>query len=223
MNTERNKMNLSHWNVAVDFTGDEASALAVGLDPSQPSYVRTIGEPLFQRMKGSYQKRKGWLEWDMSPWEDGPIEKPDMLESVKLRWWASQVEPGTWNDYCQWTKDYAESGFETQRFTRQELARWLVAIGHTSVFPFGEMQHVATTVNSNEKEIDPLDLPPELDYANQAFRAVTNGYGDQAATFKNRLIDYLQSTFNGLTPEAVKRIATLSNPDKTPGRKNHKE
>jgi hypothetical protein len=71
---------------------------------------------------------------------------------------------------------------------------------------------------TGESEIDPLDLPSELDCANQAFRAVSNGFGDAAATFKNRLTDYLEKTHTTLTQEAVRRIATVANPDKSPGR-----
>jgi hypothetical protein len=70
-----------------------------------------------------------------------------------------------------------------------------------------------------QNEIDPSDLPMELDAANVAFRAVFNGYGDKSATFRNRLIDYLEKTFIGLNSEAVQRIATVANPDKVRGRK----
>jgi hypothetical protein len=70
-----------------------------------------------------------------------------------------------------------------------------------------------------DADIDPADLPDELHAANIAFRAVTNGHGDKSATFKNRLIDYLEKNFPGLNNEAVQRIATVANPDKAPGRK----
>lgn len=72
---------------------------------------------------------------------------------------------------------------------------------------------------SIEADIDPADLPTELDAANIAYRAVMNGRGDKSATFKNRLIDYLEKNFTGLNGEAVQRIATVANPDKGRGRK----
>ncbi len=68
-------------------------------------------------------------------------------------------------------------------------------------------------------EIDPADLPTELSAANIAHRAVSNGFGDKEATFKNRLIAYLEASFPDLTAEAVKRISTVANPDKAPGRR----
>lgn len=72
---------------------------------------------------------------------------------------------------------------------------------------------------SIQPDIDPSDLPPELDAANMAYRAVLKGYGGQGDTPKNRLIAYLQATYQHLTPNAVERIATVANPDKSTGRK----
>lgn len=72
---------------------------------------------------------------------------------------------------------------------------------------------------SYEVEIDPIDLPLELDAANMAYRAVLKGYGEQGDTPKNRLIAYLQATYKHLTPNAVERIATVANPDKSTGRR----
>ena len=78
----------------------------------------------------------------------------------------------------------------------------------------------ASQVKSSEVEkIDPLDLPAELDAANMAFRAVTNGYGDTTTTPKNRLTNYLQKHYPAFKPEQVNRIATVANPDKSTGRK----
>lgn len=68
-------------------------------------------------------------------------------------------------------------------------------------------------------EVDPSDLPAELDAANMAFRAVRNGYGDQSATARNRIVGYLEKHYSEFTPEQVKRIATVANPDKSTGRK----
>ena len=70
-----------------------------------------------------------------------------------------------------------------------------------------------------ESDIDPQDLPQELDAANLAYRSVLNGCGDQKATFRNRLIAYLEENYSDLPKEAVQRIATVANPDKTTGRK----
>lgn len=75
--------------------------------------------------------------------------------------------------------------------------------------------------NEASLELDPQDRPEELDSANMAFQAVTNGYGDQSETFRIRLVDYLKKTFPKFTNDAVQRIATVANPSKTPGRKKN--
>ena len=72
-------------------------------------------------------------------------------------------------------------------------------------------------------DIDPADIPEELHMANLAFRAVTNGYGDAKATFRNRVVSYLKETYPSLLNEQLERIATVANPDKAPGRKSQKK
>jgi hypothetical protein len=71
------------------------------------------------------------------------------------------------------------------------------------------------------RELDPQDRPEELDSANMAFQAVTNGFGDPSETFRIRLVDYLKKTFPKFTNDAVQRIATVANPSKSPGRKKN--
>lgn len=82
-----------------------------------------------------------------------------------------------------------------------------------------QMQNAATLMRADQ-DPDPQDLPFELQVANIAFRAVSNGYGDQSATFKNRLTAYLQEQYKDLGTEAINRVATVANPDKSRGRKN---
>lgn len=77
-------------------------------------------------------------------------------------------------------------------------------------------------IPQTEPDIDPSDLPIELDAANMAYRAVLNGYGS-SDTFRNRLIEYLFETFPYLKNDAIQRIATVANPDKTTGRKKREK
>ena len=110
-----------------------------------------------------------------------------------------------------------------------DIKRFLLGVGLN--FPESEIERLQKKSNTQpgvikvaaestiDTEIDPSDLPIELDAANMAYRAVLNGYGSQSDTFKNRLTDYLKTNFTDLTTEAVQRIATVANPDKTTGRK----
>ena len=77
-----------------------------------------------------------------------------------------------------------------------------------------EVINIGIPEKVSEFDIDPADLPDELHAANIAFRAVTNGHGDPGATFRNRLIGYLKTSFPDLNNETVQRIATVANPNK---------
>ncbi len=82
-----------------------------------------------------------------------------------------------------------------------------------------EAQSDSALASEQQNTLDPSDLPKELDAANMAYRAVLNGHGSEADSFKNRLIDYLKTRYPHFTNDAVLRIATVANPDKAPGRK----
>lgn len=113
-----------------------------------------------------------------------------------------------------------DTGRGTYIIERTTVVQWLASTGLKSVYEFDlgkEKGH--QTEQQQSPEIDPLDYPEELDAANMAFRAVKNGYGDANQTFRNRLIAYLGEHYKNLVPEAVGRIATVANPDKTAGRK----
>ncbi len=74
-------------------------------------------------------------------------------------------------------------------------------------------------VSKQENYLDPGDYPDELFAAIDAYRAVMNGYGDQSATPRKRLIALLKERYPDLKSEARERVATVANPDKSPGRK----
>lgn len=82
-----------------------------------------------------------------------------------------------------------------------------------------EAQLNSAPASEQQNTLDPSDLPIELDAANMAYRAVLNGYGSEDDSFKQRLIDYLKTRHPNFTNDAVLRIATVANPDKTPGKK----
>lgn len=126
----------SSWDVSIEFSGEQAAALVIGLNPASEGYTRTQSTPIYERMQHCYELKMAWLWGEMGPSDDGLIASPKMLESTNLTWWFSQVEPGSWNDFCLWSKDESRSGFATQRFAREELIRWLKAVGVESTYSF---------------------------------------------------------------------------------------
>lgn len=223
---------LSHWDFSADFTGAQAVALVFGLDLNDIQAKQSMGvlgadasakfAPACERMKQCYDAARGYCHDSLRPPRDWDEKRPAvMLHSVELSRRIQELDPEFDHYLCNWLGDESYSGFDTQRFARSEIVAWLACIGQVSIYAFDGGQPTnpgSGSAADNESTIDPEDLPSELDCANQAFRAVSNGFGDPTATFKNRLTDYLEKTHTTLTQEAVKRIATVANPDKSPGR-----
>ena len=153
--------------------------------------------------------------------------------SVIRRKIDKSVESGELNVYCPDTflriDPRSEDMVKIGSLVRlDDFSNWFLAQGiEISPFPLIRSSDADSAYSLNDGgslsaiEIDPSDLPDELSAANIAFRAVSNGYGDENSTFKNRLIGYLQKNFPGIGSEAISRVATVANPDKTRGRKNH--
>lgn len=224
---------LSHWDFADQFKAKEAAELFLGIPPEANTQLfGVMGDeaahtakitPVIRRMKDAYDRAFNTLNaamgWGEGGFEDFP-KNPKELESELM----SEIRVHKFFEIS--ARQALEIRiFEKAYFSRAELCRWLDAIGMPSTYQFSPRRRPDATIRNLEPiptvttELDPLDLPPELDAANMAFRAVSNGYGEQSATPRNRLIDYLEKTFKGLGSEAVQRIATVANPDKTTGRK----
>lgn len=230
---------LAHWNAIDTFKPEEAACLIAGFDlnsiggalfsGNRPNSSGITAIPTYQRMNAEYDHARGWYSHQLNPQEgylDGP--RPDhILRCVAMENYDTQKDVAkseSFHEFYYRLQDDRLSGFTFQRFSRAELARWLQAVDVSSAYQFapaiGLSESTAVLEQTQELEIDPSDLPPELQVANMAYRAIQNGHGDQAKTFKNRLIDYLKVNFKDLKPEAIRRIAVVANPDKSPGRKN---
>lgn len=213
---------LSHWNSAAEFSGQAAAALILGIEPN--SLGSSITEQdrvsvVYGRMAKDYEralKRRYHEAFNIYP--EDPLEiysnPAHELMSVKLNnlcmQWIEDEEEGPLTDWL--LNDHA-SAFAAQNFSRENLADWLDAIQLKSAYQFRQGD-----ANAKE-ELDPLDLPEELDAANMAHRLVLKGYGNPAATFRNRILAYLKENYPHMKSDAIERIATVANPDKSTGRK----
>lgn len=212
----------SHWDSAAEFSGQAAAALILGVEPS--SLESSITEQarvsvVYDRMALDYERALKRLYHEaFNIYPEDPLEiysnSSCELISVKLKnlhtHWTTNEEDGT---FTNWLIDDHASAFQAQYFSRATLADWLDAIQLKSAYQF--RQGDANT----KEELDPLDLPEELDAANMAHRLVLKGYGNPAATFRNRILAYLKENYPHMKPDAIKRIATVANPDKSTGRK----
>jgi len=143
--------NLSHWDFAADFTGAQATALIFGQDLNAINGTRTLGDslpaaqtklsPVFERMKHCYNAARNHYVYCLRPRED--FDTPhshDMLESVEMLQRLDRFDPDMDHFFWYWLTDNNFSGFDSQRFSRAEITRWLAAIGQTSVYAFNPAQ-----------------------------------------------------------------------------------
>lgn len=218
---------LSHWDFADCFTGQEVAHLVLGIDPQYPFHGEEDARvwPILRRLRNDYRRaHSDCLFATLSKLKSTAYRNDDdmfhALGSLEMgrrfdySIFFDDFEEGR-KEFLQWLEDKELSSFDFQHFGRQQIVEWLTCNKLKSVYKF----------NRNEQldYIDPSELPEELAAANLAFRAVKNGYGSTSKTFKGRLEEYLRATYPGMTPTTVSNIATIANPDKSPGRKKQAE
>ncbi len=216
---------LSHWDFAEHFSSYDAAALILGYEPSESEEAQGRIRIVTDRMEMHFELAKSAafenLFGDYVGSEDNVINSPEIgLTSVRLDALHRRCAIfGEETPLSDWLADRRLGRFENQEFSRKNIADWLEGIGMASRYAFRRKDVKANALSQVLPDVDPLDLPPELDAANMAFMMVSKGYGDQAATPRNRLVEYLEKHYPDFKSDAVQRIATVANPDKSTGRK----
>lgn len=221
---------LPHWELSDSFTVIEAAALIAGVEPT------SIDESLewFRDKQSGFTVSDGIHEFTaalsilLSAIRSGSlkadsntghlkvisVERSDLVEWISSK--GKRFRPAFF-----FPDDQDSEGFTTDPDAAHRL-RHLEAENARLVQQVTELQRQlqeATAALQQAQPVEPEDLPDELSIASIAFRAVSNGYGDTLDTFRNRLGAYLDERHPGLVTEAKKRIVTVANQDKTPGRK----
>jgi hypothetical protein len=220
-------VDLSHWNFAQHFSGFEAAALILGLEPCESEPEKHRVYVIFDRLALHYNSaleriKNQKTNPDIQFLKDVHTSRPIELQSIQITNLLLDESQISGLDYfSEWLASKKQSQFENQKFDRMAIAELLVAINLKSIYKFSTISESDPNPNkvSPEDDLDPTDLPNELDVANLAFRAVQNGYGNKSDTFKNKLIDYLNKHYPKFKREQIQRIATVANPDKSTGRK----
>lgn len=216
---------LSHWDFAESFSVHESAALIVGVEPN--SVYETDRRVLIVRgrLQRDYEQALKQAVREYEPCFDDRLKQQvkakrtaNMLVSLLLEHrWRDAVE-GLDGAADRLLSDEFMRQFHVQRFSREEISRWIKTTGLPSKYPFDRTTD-ESSIREVSNEIDPEDLPTELDIARIAFTAVQNETGHPEATFKNRLRKYLRKHYPGLQESVIERIATVANPDKERGRK----
>ena len=142
---------LSHWDFATSFTGTQAAALILGLDPNDAKTPKEP-QPVLDRMRQCYGVAHRYYLSDCDP-DRPPVDLPaSMLESSQMLEIDCKV---TYcgldsSEFVYWLEG-KESEFDQQSFTPNRLIYWLDAIGLKSKYVFKSER--AKAANAHEKPL----------------------------------------------------------------------
>ena len=130
---------LSHWDFAEQFSGYEAAALILGVEPRGSDDKEWRVQVVVDRMALHYNHalyRYHHEAFGATPDNDVENNRPFELESVAMDLLRQQCP--YWDEETQFSNWLAgdASNFEKQLFSRQEVARWLEAIGMKPIHKF---------------------------------------------------------------------------------------
>ena len=132
---------LSHWDFAENFSGYDASALVLGLEPTESRNEQQRIQVVKARMERDYDQHLNLLLY-----EQVEIEKPDgdfdpkkyvglvSVESTELS--SLSLLRGADTPLNEWIFDSEKTRFEKQFFERYSIVRWIKSIGMKSVYRF---------------------------------------------------------------------------------------
>lgn len=148
---------LSDWDIATDFTGDQIAALILGIDPRQSDFKSSSAEPALKRVKEGYVCALKWHYGQVVDFEpmDAPLQlQKEMFESLALKREAALVtDIRSAHDFVDWLHSEAAL-YENQRFSREDVIRWLAVVGLRSRYRFaagGQVNEVKASLSTTER------------------------------------------------------------------------
>lgn len=211
---------LSHWDFAKDFSGQEAAALIVGIEPGteiattyQHQEVarknRTRISPVISRMRDCYAQAWFSYEYLLSPLTDKPRPfESEELHSVEMQRLFSRTIPGDMKSeqaFDAWMMDKDQTDFENQRFTRDELSRWLSAIGVKPAYQFcRETQIEEPAASPLDKPLGSRERTSYLNIIGAMLAQLTAGKANDTTVITQAVTDY--GTKHGISERKLQEV-----------------
>ena len=134
----------THWDYAAQFSGHEAAALILGIEPEESDIEQSRIRVVIDRMKLHYThalKRRYQEAFQVLLPDFLNIEaaRPFELASVKMNELCIQCDSDDDDDvtpFTDWLASDHETQFDNQGFARHVVADWLEAIGLNSIYQF---------------------------------------------------------------------------------------
>jgi len=213
---------LSHWDYPVQFSGFDAAALILGLDPHRSVADQSQIQVVCDRMKHHYThalKRHYYNVFSIYPEDFQVVEagQPFELESVTMEMLCPpphlDVEDPPFTDWLISER----SNFEMQIFSRVTMASWVDALRLNSKYSFSLDR---TSANSEQKGHWPWGAhhTQNLEHLEAAARRFWVGYDpDEISTANTNatVIDWLK-TERKVSGKMAEAIATMLRADGLP-------
>lgn len=155
-------VNLSHWIFAKDFTGHDAAHLILGIDPSTDTDSRRTGH-INERLQDAFAGALENLGHDIfvvpclsDDMDEIPprLGKHETLQSVEMDSLLDKyINHGDDVSIKAWL-ERGRNSFLEQRFSRVELARWIVENHLVSHYPFTQNHMLKNPENTKSSSTD---------------------------------------------------------------------
>ena len=216
-------IDLSHWEFAERFSGYDAAALILGVEPRESETERYRIEVVTNRMAHDYQNamNKTQLEFCRDRGDRhhlGHVDPLIELVSVrlhKLRHGYSHFDEVT--SPSEFFGNDFKSEFENQEFSRSTILSWLETTGMKAVYRFDRGQ-VGDQPNPKSRWPWGAHHTANLEHLEAAARRFWVGYDPSDATTANTnttVIEWLQ-TERKVSGKMAEAIATMLRPDGLP-------
>lgn len=142
-----------HWDAAEEFSGQQAAALVVGLDPHDPAAELWKAKLVLERMAEGHRIAQALVSQPMTPEEfrllrASPLYADALVSSLFDQYPILQKEPWPSDPHRPYELVQRFAGpdgeFQAQKYTRAELQRWLIAVDLRSAYQFNRAQVVPT-------------------------------------------------------------------------------
>lgn len=133
---------LTHWDFAAHFSGSDAAALILGIEPTESASDQSRIRVVVDRMELHYNhalKRHYHEAFQISieNFQDMEADRPFELNSVKLNELRRQCDfENEETPFSDWLASDDQSQFNDQIFSRHIIADWLDAIRLKSIYQF---------------------------------------------------------------------------------------
>lgn len=149
---------LSHWDFAERFSGYEAAALILGIEPRDSQNEEHRIRVVMERLELDYSYAIQQAQNETIPFSDNEYYKVNrpatLLVSVEMeRLWRRHSD-GSETPFDDWLVDKRRHQFDNQMFDRSVIARWLNYVGQRAVYEFDRIPATKSAMSENDTDIE---------------------------------------------------------------------